>query len=138
MKEINQYLRVLPQSINSIKEPTYITQLKPIPTHQYSTRSSIEKAANSAQMEQKQLDSLSPITYQFITDIINFPNLLKYKYLIKTEDKNVWEQSMCNELGCLSQGYKSIKGNDTIFFIPKSKIPKKRVTYARIVCAIWL
>ena len=49
----------------------------------------------------------------------------------------MWEQSICNELGCLSQGYKSIKGNDTIFFIPKSKIPKgKRVTHARIVCAI--
>ena len=44
---------------------------------------------------------------------------------------------MCNELGRLSQGYKSIKGNDIIFFILKSKIPKgKRVTYARIVCTI--
>ena len=43
---------------------------------------------------------------------------------------------MCNELGRLSQGYKSIKGRDTIFFIHKNKIPKhKRVTYAQIVYA---
>ena len=40
-------------------------------------------------------------------------------------------------MGHLSQGYKSIKGQNTIFFIDKAKVPKgKRVTYARIVCTI--
>ena len=84
-----------------------------------------------------QLQSLAPVTYQFLIDIINPPSLLKYKHLIKTKDKAIWELGMCNELGCLSQGYKSIKGRNTIFFIDKAKVPKgKRVTYARIVCTI--
>ena len=44
---------------------------------------------------------------------------------------------MCNKLGRLAQGYKDIKGRNTIFFILKSKVPSnKKVTYARIVCAI--
>ena len=44
---------------------------------------------------------------------------------------------MCNELGRLAQGYKDIKGKDTIFFIPRHKVPKhKKVIYGRIVCSI--
>ena len=117
-------------------EPSYMAQPMPKATHRYPTRSAIAKAANSAQLEQKQLDSPSPVTHQFIIDIVNPPNLLKYKQLIKSKDKAVWQSGMCNELGRLSQGFKSIKGKNTIFFIRKNKIPKsKRVTYARIVCA---
>ena len=47
VKEIDQHPSMLPQSINSIKEPTCIIQPKPTPTYQYPTRSSIAKVANS-------------------------------------------------------------------------------------------
>ena len=56
------------------------------------------------------LQSLASITHQFLTDIANLPSILKYKYLIKTKDKLIWEVGICNELGCLSQGYNVIKG----------------------------
>jgi len=42
---------------------------------------------------------------------------------------------MCNELGRLAQGFRKVKGNNTLYFI--KNIPKgKKVTYARIVCSI--
>ena len=100
-------------------EPSYMAQTIPKTTHRYPTISAIAKAANSAQLEQKQLDSPSPVTHQFIIDIVNPLNLLKYKQLIKSKDKAVWERGICNELGRLSQGFKSIKGKNTIFFIRK-------------------
>jgi len=137
VKESNQHPRVAPDQIKTNIEPTYMHQPKPITIHRYPTRATVARAAKSTQLEQKQLDSPSPVTYQYITDIVNPPSFLKYKQLIKTKDRAVWEQGMCNELGRLSQGYKTIKGKNTIFFIAKSKVPKgKRVTYARIVCAI--
>jgi len=89
------------------------------------------------QLEQSQLNHPASVTHHFLTDIVNPPSLLKYKNLIKTADKDIWENGMYNKLGRLSQGYGNIKGKNTIFFIPKEKVPKhKKVTYARIVCAI--
>lgn len=44
---------------------------------------------------------------------------------------------MYNELGRLSKGFDNIKGNNTLHFIPKSKVPRdKRATHARIACSI--
>ena len=41
---------------------------------------------------------------------------------------------MANEIGRLAQGYKHIKGTNTITFIPKSTIPQTaKITYAKIV-----
>ena len=75
--------------------------------------------------------------YQYLTDIVNLPNLLKYKEMIKTKDKQVWEKEIYNKLGRLLQGFKTIKGKNIIFFISKTKVPKnKKVTYTRIVCTI--
>ena len=46
---------------------------------------------------------------------------------------------MCNELGRLSQGHNNVKGNNNLFFIPQSKVPKsKKIIYAQIACAIYL
>ena len=62
---------------------------------------------------------------------------LEYRDLIKRPDiKEIWERSLANELGRLSQGARDIKGTNTIFFIKKSDIPTDRlkdVTYGRIV-----
>ena len=62
---------------------------------------------------------------------------LEYRDLIKDPKRApTWQNSLANELGRLSQGIRDIKGTDTVFFIPKSEIPRDRlrdVTYARIV-----
>ena len=62
---------------------------------------------------------------------------LEYRDLIKDPKlATTWQKSLANELGRLAQGIRDVKGTDTIFFIPKSEIPRdrlKEVTYARIV-----
>merc|ERR1711966_284779 len=62
---------------------------------------------------------------------------LEYRDLLKDPKRvTTWETSLANELGRLSQGIRDIKGTNTIFFVPKSEIPRDRlkdVTYARIV-----
>ena len=67
------------------------------------------------QMEQKQINNPSSVTYDYISDHIQPPEHLKYANLIKGPDRATWERGMCNELGRLAQGYKDIKGKDTIF-----------------------
>ena len=53
---------------------------------------------------------------------------LEYRHLIKhPKYKDVWETSLANKFGCLSQGICNISGTDIIFFIPKSEIPKDRL-----------
>jgi hypothetical protein len=61
----------------------------------------------------------------------------EYRDLMKCDHNTVatWERSFANELGRLSQGIRDQKGTNTIFFVPKSKVPTGRtVTYGRIVC----
>ena len=56
--------------------------------------------------------------------------LFWYNHLIKGEDKDIWQNSFCREIGCLTQGYKDVKGKNTIFLIAKSAVPSnKQVTY---------
>ena len=51
--------------------------------------------------------------------------LAEYPALLKSTDGKHWEESTCQEIGRLAQGYPpSIpKGTDTIFFIPFDQIP---------------
>lgn len=60
---------------------------------------------------------------------------LEYRHLIKMDKyKEVWSASFARELYQLAQGNETIKGTDTIFFIPRSKVPPgRKVTYGRIV-----
>ena len=52
-------------------------------------------------------------------------------------DEPVWKNSMCNELGHLSQGWKKHTGNDKIYLILQKEKPKyRRITYVRSVCDI--
>lgn len=62
--------------------------------------------------------------------------LLEYRHLLKRpKNKITWEGGMCNELGRLCNGYKNIKGTQTIKFISRDQVPKgHKVTYMRIVC----
>ena len=54
-------------------------------------------------------------------------------------DAPEWKNSMCNELGCLYQGWKAQAGTDKIEFISHKYKPKDiGVTYVRAVCNIRL
>ena len=73
----------------------------------------------------------------FLTDIVNPPNQLQFKDLIKTLEAEKLKSGFCNEIGRLSQGYEDAKGTNAVYFIPKSEVPKgKHVAYYRLVCSI--
>ena len=62
--------------------------------------------------------------------------ILGYRDLVKI-DATVWKNYMCNELGCISQGWKDHSGTDTIEFIFHRDKPKaRRATYVRSLCNI--
>ena len=55
---------------------------------------------------------------------------LEYRDLIKKDKyRDIWSTSRANELGRLAQGVCDVKGTNSIFFIPKSEIPKYRLKY---------
>jgi hypothetical protein len=61
---------------------------------------------------------------------------LEYRHLVQGPDRLAWEASFANELGRLAQGNLPHHpgGSDTIFFIPRARLPaKRRPTYGRIV-----
>ena len=64
--------------------------------------------------------------------------LSEYPVLIKSSDGHHWEESCCEEVGRLAQGYPPTvpKGTNSIFFIRFDQIPKDRkATHLRLVCA---
>ena len=62
--------------------------------------------------------------------------ILGYRDLVK-RDPTVWTNSVCNEHGRLSHGWKAHAGNDTIELIfHKDKPNYIRATYVRAVCNI--
>ena len=59
-----------------------------------------------------------------------------YRELSESSDGSIWKNSNAEEIGRLAQGYGTIKGTNTIFFIHPSQIPKgRKVTYLRVVSA---
>jgi hypothetical protein len=67
--------------------------------------------------------------------------LLEYCHLIANpKPRAIWTNSYGNKLGWLAQGVLGqVTGTDTIFFIPKDKVPRARakdVTYSLITCLI--
>ena len=64
---------------------------------------------------------------------------LEYMRLVKGPTKSIWDNSFANEIGRLTQGVgtRMPSGTNTIFFIPKDKVPSGRtVTYGIIVTEI--
>ena len=52
-----------------------------------------------------------------------------------TDDIQTWGVSLSNELGRLSQGIRTIQGNNALNFIPKENIPSnKKIAYANMIC----
>ena len=65
--------------------------------------------------------------------------VLEYRHLCQGPDKATWTTSLANDLGQLAQGVgtRMPTGTDTIFFIPKSAMPRqKKVTYGQLVSSI--
>ena len=61
---------------------------------------------------------------------------LECRHLIKGPTKSIWGNSFANEIGRLAQGVgtRMTYGTNTIFLIPKDKVPAGiTVTYGRIV-----
>ena len=108
------------------------------PSHRYPTRSKKQLANTAVQLEKKQMTEHLPVTFDFsYANTSNPPNQLKYNKLIQGTDKEKWLQGMSNELGRLTQGFGSVKGNNTFFFMPKKNMPgNKTATCIRTVCAI--
>ena len=63
--------------------------------------------------------------------------LAEYPVLLKSTDGEHWEESCCEEVGRLAQGYPpNIQGTDTMHFIQFSAVPTGRTaTYLRLVVA---
>ena len=51
--------------------------------------------------------------------------------MVKVPDRKTWEISFVDELGKLSQGIRTVKGANTVIFIPKTQVPKDKK------CHIW-
>ena len=53
---------------------------------------------------------------------------LEYMHLIKGPTKSIWENLFANEIGQKAQGVgtRMTSGTNTIFFIPKDKVPEGR------------
>ena len=90
---------------------------KELPDHLYLTRTKVAWAVSTVQqLEAMPIKNQASPTFNFDKhDIYNPPNELKYEDLIKSEDRH--------ELGRLSQGFSNVKGNNTLCFIPTSKVP---------------
>ncbi|KAG7340278.1 hypothetical protein IV203_023821 [Nitzschia inconspicua] len=85
-------------------------------------------------------DAAVPVTYHMALHGNAFNpdtgKIAEYAELSRCSDGNYWKASNAEEIGRLAQGYKHIKGTNTIYFIPKSQVPRhKTATYLRIVCA---
>ena len=46
----------------------------------------------------------------------------EYRYLITGDNKFTWKRYFANELGQLAPGIRTIKGINTVFFIPKHEV----------------
>ena len=82
----------------------------------------------------KDITTLEPVAHHINCETTG--KILGYIDLVKM-DPLVWKNSMCNELGSLSQGWKAHYGTDTIESIFHTEKPKDiRETYVRAVCNI--
>ena len=61
-------------------------------------------------------------------------DLCEYKDLANSSEGPLWERSACIEFGRLAQGWKHVKGTDTIHFIHHNEVPvDRKATYVRYV-----
>ena len=62
--------------------------------------------------------------------------IAEYRELSQSSDGAIWQNSNCEEIGRLAQGYGTVNGTNTIHFIRRSAIPRgRRAAYLRVVSA---
>lgn len=62
--------------------------------------------------------------------------IAEYRELSQSSDSAIWQNSNCEEIGCLAQRYGTIKGTNTIHFIRCSAIPRShKAAYVRVESA---
>jgi hypothetical protein len=62
--------------------------------------------------------------------------IAEFKELQRCSEGDLWNESNAEEIGRLTQGYKNVKGTNTLFFIKFADMPPNRkATYLRIVAA---
>jgi len=87
--------------------------------HRYNTRLNVTKYGVNAVIDEKS------------------GKTMEYRHLLHNPKyKQVWSNSMSNELGSLTQGNSRVQGTNTMYFLPYENIPidrRKDVTYAKIV-----
>ena len=76
---------------NTAKEYILNKSLTVTAYHRYPTQLKVARAANTVQIEQAQIEQPKPVTYNFIPSVIEPPNQLKYKELIKGPQGDEWE-----------------------------------------------
>ena len=107
-----------------------------LPVHQYPTHDHRQSAYCKSQYD----FAIRQIAIREANSVIdaNSGQSLNYRQLSCGPDKEVWIQSLSNDLGRLAQGVGTrIKGTSTIFFMSKSKVPAGRtVTYGSLVSTI--
>ena len=61
----------------------------------------------------------------------------EYGHIMKEPDKTKCTKEIADEIGCIFQGIRYIKGTDTCFFVHRHKfIQDRNVIYSCIVCNI--
>jgi hypothetical protein len=62
--------------------------------------------------------------------------IAEYRELSQSSEGAIWQNSNCEEIGRLAQGYGNIKGTNTIHFIRRANIPRgRKAAYLRVVSA---
>jgi hypothetical protein len=81
------------------------------------------------------ITSLDPTEYALKAVNPDTGELADYAELVACSDGPEWIASSCEEWGRLAQGYKHVKGTNTIRFISRHDVPLgRKATYLRIVC----
>ena len=108
----------------------------PQATHRYNTRAQETRVEPKSQ-HASVLEKYIQVHHQANVVIDSTTGAsIYYSHLIKVPTKAIWENSLANEIGRLAQGVGTSmsSGTNTIFFIPKGKLPTGRtVTYGRIL-----
>ena len=106
--------------------------------HRYNTRNKFSRKNALVHLLQQQTADPSDMFYMpTVHHIFNETTGKKETLdtLLAGQYHDIWNRSLSNELGRLTNGIRDIKGTQTMFFIHKDQVPKGRVaTYLNPVC----
>ena len=136
-----KYTKKLKELVNQLRRGHYTGNKYDLlrATHRYNTRAQGTRVYPMAQHAAVLATNIQ-VHYQanFFIDPTTGASL-EYRHLLKGPTKAIWGNSFANKIGRLAQGVLTSMpyGTNTIFFIPKDKVPAGRtVTYGRIAAEI--